>query len=222
MPTVEQRRAGTLAEVLTSPESFASTLTTILVDEYGTEALAWDPATIALELHDDFGVTLPQANFDRLMAGMALLTTDRFYKDLPAFVTLCNVLSGGAPPVDTWDPADAMECAWGITEALLLSPPEPEDEEPFCDEIRLYIGRVLEDEGILSSPDVLGIALPVQQRTPAPHVASATREVELARSQELTDIIKDSLRRLMDQITELPLSSGNVAGLLDRLHGKER
>jgi hypothetical protein len=95
-----------------------------LVDYYGTEFMPWSPETIRLETEEDFGVKWSNRNFDRLMAGVVLVTTDRFYKDLPDFIALCNCLSGSAASPGVFDPADAAECAWGITEALLLGPPD--------------------------------------------------------------------------------------------------
>ena len=44
-----------------------------------------------------------------------------------------------------------------ITESLLLEPHD--NPEPFCDEIRYYIGHMLKEEGFTSPPDVLRIAM---------------------------------------------------------------
>jgi hypothetical protein len=233
MPTTEQKRRDDLAAVLRDPESFATTLTAAFLDEYGTEGLGWAPETIALEIEDDFGVALPPASFGRLMAGITLLTTDRFYKDLPSFVTLCNVLSGDSVNPGLWDPADALECAWGVTEALLLGPPEDGDDEPFCDDIRYYIGHVLHDEGILDPPDVLRIALKepghlralgVAARHAAadPRIGAAIKQLEVRKTQEITETVRDSLTRLISQVEGLRLSSGDAAGLIERLTRKEK
>jgi hypothetical protein len=231
MPTTEQRRRAGLAEALRDPESFATTLAAIFLDEYGTTGLSWAPETIAMELRDDFGVEPPPANFGRLMAGITLLTTDRFYKELPTFVTLCNVLSGDSVNPGMWDPADALECAWGITEALLLGPPEDGDDEPFCDDIRYYVGHVLHDEGILDPPDVLQIALrePPHRRAleqaarhaaADPRIGDAIKRLEVHKTQEITDNVRDSLDRLITQVQGLSLSNGDTAGLIERLTRK--
>src|SRR4051812_29132260 len=114
--------------VLQDPESYATTLLVLLVDRFGTEALSWAPETIRTEMASEYGVALPPACFDRLMAAVTVITTDYFYKSLTRFIDLCNVLSfGGTFDPSVFDPADPYECAWGISEALLLSPPE-EDE----------------------------------------------------------------------------------------------
>jgi hypothetical protein len=228
MPTQSQRRMESLARTLTDPGTFATPLVTILLDEFGTEALQWRPETIALEITEAFGIAMPQANFDRLMAGIVIVSTDRFYKDLPTFIALSNCLSGATVAPGIWDPADAAECAWGITEALLLGPPEDGDDEPFVPEICGYIGHVLDDEGILDPPDVLKIAERGQGHAAArtrassvlsanPRISAAVRQIQEAKTGELEEIVRDGLRRLVDQMTGLRLGNGDAAGLLDKL-----
>ena len=57
-----------------------------------------------------------------------------------------NVLAGSEFDPETFDPADSAECAWAVTEALLLSPPDERDTQPvFSDEIRKYIQEMQED-----------------------------------------------------------------------------
>jgi hypothetical protein len=42
-----------------------------------------------------------------------------------------------------------------MTEALLIQPPDDDDENPFSEDIVAYIGQVLNQEGIISPPDIL-------------------------------------------------------------------
>jgi hypothetical protein len=217
-------------ETWENPRSFATTLVTLFHDEYyeakdaaGENCYSWDPRTILLEIKDDFGVELPRANFDRLMAGIHLVTADAFYKSVPTFIDICNVLSGGLYDPATWDPADAVECAWGITEALLLGPPSDEDEEPFSQEIRAYIGAVLDQEGILDPPDVLRIA--IRNGGQAARVRSqfdATTHVAISRTEaakvtEINDQIRSNLRTLLEQLEALHLAHGDVRALTGKL-----
>ena len=48
-----------MQEAWTSRETFASVLLTVFLDRFGTEALDWDPATITLEVEEEFNVELP-------------------------------------------------------------------------------------------------------------------------------------------------------------------
>jgi hypothetical protein len=185
----------------------------------------WHPGTILLEIRDDFGVELPPGNFARLMAGIHLVTSDAFYKSAPTFVEICNVLSGGIYDPATWDPADALECAWGITEAMLLAPPEDDDEEPFSREIRAYIGAALDEEGILNPPDVLRIAIRGSEHELANQVITqfddATRgtiaQTEAAKVAEINDHIRTNLRMLVGQLGALHLAHGDAGALAGRL-----
>src|SRR5687768_5208130 len=93
MPLITKLKP-TLRTILTNQETFATPLVVAMLDEYGTEFLTWSPRTIRMETEADFGIDWPQLNFDRLMAGVALLTTDAFYSSLPDFIDLCNILSG--------------------------------------------------------------------------------------------------------------------------------
>jgi hypothetical protein len=206
---------------------------TLFHDEYydakdaaGENCYAWHPGTILLEIQDDFGVELPRANFDRLMAGIHVITSDAFFKSTPSFIEICNVLSGGLYDPATWDPADAAECAWGITEAMLLAPPDDDDEEPFSREVRAYIGAALDQEGILDPPDVLRIAIRngghnqaarVHSQFDDPATHAAITQTEAAKVKEINDHVRSNLRMLIGQLEALHLAHGDVRALASRL-----
>jgi hypothetical protein len=212
-----------IQEVWSNPESFTTTLLVVFLDRYGTEGLKWDPATIAMEVEDDFGVSLSQEIFDRLIAGIQLLTTNDFYVSLPTFITLCNVLSGDTYNPNLWDPADSLEIAWGITEAILLSPPEAGEDEPFSDEIRAYIGFTLDQEGIMNPPDLLRLAIRSSQvmlqadYSDDPTMFGAIYEAEQQKTDEINQIIRKRLATLSDQLVRLPLRTGDARDVIRNL-----
>ena len=206
-----------ITEAWTSPETLATVLLTMFLDAFGTEALAWDPATITLEIEDEFNVDLPQQSLDKLIAAIQILTTDRFFKNTPDFVTFCNVLSGDEYRPDVFDPADAEEVAWGITEALLISPPDDEDPEPFSNEIRAYIGAVLDKEGIVNPPDILRIALRVARVSPSigdfsddPEMFNAVYAIESGKTADINNTIILRTKLLAAQLGALKLKNGKV------------
>lgn len=208
----------------TDPGTFATTLLVMFADRFGTAGLHWEPETILLSVEQDFKVALPPANFDRLMAAISLKLTDAFFKDLPTFIDICNVLSGDTFDPRVWDPADSAEIAWGVTEALLIDPPDPNDEEPFTDEIRAYIGAVLNAEGIITPPAILKIALrdsfDNQPGTYSddPEMFNAVYDFEASKTSAITKTLKDGINRLGKQLETLPLRTGDardvVAGLM--------
>jgi hypothetical protein len=216
-------------ELLRNPETFATTLVTVLIDTYGSEALTWDPETIALELRDDFNVELSAENFDKLMTGISLLTTDEFYLLVPEFISVCNILSGDTYDPRTWDPADAEEVAWGITEAMLLAPPDNE-EEPFTQEIRAYIGEVIDMEGIINPPDVLRIALRGSGKnlhnvpgefSDDPIMFESIYKLEQGKTDAIMGTLRKNLQQLTVQLSTLPLQNGDakkaIQGLISNI-----
>jgi hypothetical protein len=200
-----------------SPDTFASVLLAAYLDRFGTEALDWDPTTATLEIEDEFDVDLPQESLDKLMVAIQILTTDRFYRNLPDFIAFCNVLSGDEYRPDMWDPADAEEVAWGITEALVIYPPEDDDLEPFNEEIRTYIGSVLDAEGIINPPDILRIALRQARVSPSvedfsddPTMFNAVYDLEEGKKEDINRAIITRTQMLSDQFSQLQLVNGKT------------
>jgi len=217
MPNVMQ-------EAWKSPDTFASVLLTLYMDKFGTEALTWEPNTILLEIEEEFNVDLPQLALDKLLVGIQILTTDRFYKSLPDFISFCNVLSGDTYRPDMWDPADAEEVAWGVTEALLIYPPEDNDEEPFTDEIRAYIGAVLDREGLINPPDILRIALRQARVSPSiddfsddPTMFNAVYDLEEGKRADIENTIRMRTKMLAGQFKALKLENGQVDKIVKML-----
>lgn len=205
-----------------NPESFATTLVVLFIDNYGLEALSWNPATILMEIADDNGIELPSGNVDKLFAGIHIVTQDDFYESLPTFVDMCSIL-GGASAGDVHVP-DTHDCAWGITEALLLAPPDDKNEEPFSDDIRLYLAHILKNEGIISPPDVLKIALHGNIMPKISEDYSDDAEMfgsivaaEKEKTDSINNLIKNELRRLLGQLQDLPLSKGNTNDLIEKM-----
>jgi hypothetical protein len=135
-------------------------------------------------------------------------------------VALANVLAGDEFDPSVFDPADSAECAWAITEALLLSPPDDDDPEPFSPEVRTYVGKVLRDEGYVTPPDVLKIALDGDfaehvrySFADDPEMFSGIHDVQAGKTQEIESVIREGLSELLDQLKALPLQHGSVAEL---------
>jgi hypothetical protein len=214
------------------PRSYATTLVHMFHDRYHDPKIlarencyTWHPKTIAREIKDDFRVELPRLNLDRLLMGIWLVTSDEFYRDLPSFIDACNVLGGGPFDPTMFDPADAAECAWGITEALLLAPPDEDDEAPFSEEILAYIGKILDQENIIHPPDILrlgtrseGLAERIHgEFADEPELFSAIYQKEAQKSRDIDDFVRENLTELIMQLGALRLTQGDATGLLERL-----
>ena len=218
-----QQTVSAWKKIWVDRDVFATTLLIMGLDYYGPDLLTWHPETIKREIQDDFGVHLPKANFDRLMAAITIVTTDLFFKNLSRFVQLANVLAFDDFQPDEFEPADSMECAWAVTEALLLSPPDESDPEPFSLEVRKYIGFVLHEEGFVQAPDVLRLAVRdysssvTYDFTDDPEMFAAVNEVQTGKKDQVEATLRGCLQDLMGQLAALKLRTGTTDEIVKRL-----
>lgn len=213
------------------PEMYATSLFLMFCDKYRIprkpeedDPLGWDPHTILLHIEEDFDVAMPAANFDRLMTAIAIVTTDAFHKLVPDFINFCEILAGSTFDPRVWQPPGAAEIAWGITEALILSPPDEGEAEPFSPDIAAFIGQALDAEGIENPPDVLQIATGRAQTMPDaytddPETFTAINEVQRRKSEDISTMLRDNLLRLMQQIDSLPLANSDPKNSVRKLFG---
>lgn len=219
---------ATLRALLASENTFATVLLAIVADAYLDEGeeepwWSWHPTTLRMQIEEDFQVRLPKENLDKLLAAIALVTTNYFYKDVSRFIQLCNILSGDDFDPELFDWADAAEVLWGITEAGLLYPPDPEDPEDseFSPEIRGYIAFVLESEGIALPPDALrlgGAGMDLAGNfEDDPEMFQAVWAMQASRRDDLMRMLRENLQELVVQLDTLPLTNGSTADLVQQI-----
>lgn len=223
-PTSGAAVTRTVRTLLESPDVHATTLLVWALDTYGQECLQWHPTTLKMEIEADYKIRLPKGNLDKLLAAIAILTTDMFFKDVARFVQLANVLAGDDFEPDEFEPADAVECAVAVTEALLLVPPDDEDPEPFSRDVRLYIGHVLRDEGFVRPPDILRIALDGDRKLQVdgdyaddPELLAEINRVQADKTAEVEGAVRQMLTELLDQLQGLPLTQGSTSDLTKKI-----
>jgi len=215
--------------VLLDEGSYATTLIALVVDRYGDECLnnedgePWHPSTFKVQLEKDYGIELPKATLDKIMAAVSILTTNYFFRDVNKFVALANVLSGDDFQPDEFEMADALECGWAVFEAILLSPPE-DGEAPFSEEIQAYISQVLLNEGFVKAPAILriGVAPDFSDHVrfnfgDDPEMFSAIYEVQQGKSEEVTTIVRDNATELLQQLQVLPLRTGDTTDIAKKM-----
>ena len=187
--------------------SYAATLLSCFVKAYGVEGLEWDAGTIAEQIEKDFDIELPRANFNKLMAGIAVVTTDIFWRDTPRFIELCNALWDGRADETVFDPAEPHEIAWAVAEATLIWPRDEGEKVGYGP--AAYTRQALADDGINVPPDVLRLMFETApddfDLTDDPEVEMVARDLQNARSTEIDQIVRDRLRELAQQLQSLPL-----------------
>lgn len=213
--------------MLLSEDTFATPLLLLVLDRYGPEALTWAPETIRRELESDFQLQLPKYSIDKIMAAISLVTTNYFFKDVTKFIEICNILAGDDFEPDEFEPADAGEVLFAMTEALLLWPPDEEDpqDSEFSEEIREYIRQVLKEEGILKPFDVLRLAFEDDRAVQVdsdyaddPEMFAAIYEMQQEKQGDMKQMLLDNVEALKMQLQLLPLESGQTSAVVEQLN----
>ena len=213
--TTEKRKLQT---VLGDEDAFATSLLTIVLDTYGTAVLEWEPDTLWMGIAEDFGVTLPAVNRDKIQALLLVLTTNQPLVSVEAFNYVCNVLSGTEANFRSWDPLSPEEALWGIYEMMLhigidRAPKEPPPE--FSHEIRRYLGVILRDEGMFDPPDLLQIAEfdtanDIEQWADEPEMYNAFFDKSRTDRARLLEGLGHRLLALLREMNDLPLEFRNA------------
>jgi len=204
-----------------NPEALATPLLVLFLDHYGTEGLAWSPVTILMEIRDDFGEEPHPIVFDRLMAGIKLLTSNDYFVSTPDFCRLTCLLAG--EPSDVIP--EAEDCAWGITEAMLIHTPDTR-KDVFSREIRALLGHILDQEGIINPPDVLQLALRDKRDmnnqiqydfADDPSMFEAIADVQRDKTEYINTFIRRRMQTLLEQLRVLPVQTAQTEAVAVQL-----
>jgi hypothetical protein len=210
----KQLQSKSASSIWQNEAACAFPLLVLLIDRFGPEALAWTPMTIVMEIEVEFNVQVSRENFDKLMAAIHILNSNSFYKSLPDFIAFCLALCGEQDQI-----ADSWDIAWGMTEGMLINPPDKKDENPFTDEIRSYIGYILDRDGILVPPDVLRLgtrdkgdlaAMLKHDYAEDPEMYEAIFKTEKEKTDNINKMIHTKMLSLLQQLKSLSLNNGDV------------
>lgn len=201
--------------------TFATVLLAILFKLFGPEVLDWDGLTIQLEIKDRFGVDVPRRVYDKLMALITALSTDRVYKEVPLFDEFVSAINGEGMGIEQDIPA-VDDVAWAVAE-LSMNDPDPvtrDPKNPWSKDVQKYVRVVLDDEGMSIAPKVLDFA-PSKVRQlegmDAPEVYAGSWGSSQDRADEVDRWVDNMamtlIRQLMDlgielQPTEAPAAAG--------------
>lgn len=226
-----------LAQAWEKPDLYATCLLLLFLDQFQDQGenenpdlphspcTDWDPETIGLSLQE-LNIQLTAAAMSRLLVAIQIFSSNRFRQDLPTFNQFCNVLSGDVLTNDAFDPADLDEVAWGLTEAYLISVPDKNDPNPYSEDVKSFVARLVDDAGLMSTPSILQLGEPTEQRslpaefTDDPTMFSAIYAAEDQKNNDLSELLRDRLSLLLAQIQQLPLRNGSpekARELLQRL-----
>lgn len=139
------------SQLLTSSDTFAFTLMTILLAEYDQEVFDENPVVLFNRIEEDFRTTLPEEAENRINAAITAMTTDLFYTQFSAFKAITLALNEGdlGELVDGEDNEDlnAAEILWAITEVGLLNGDNfTETQEKLSESIAIGCNAIIDDE----------------------------------------------------------------------------
>ncbi len=188
-------------------EAFATTLVSALIMMYGIEVLEWDPLTIQLEVKDDLGIEMPRRVYDKMMALIGAITTDRVYTDVEVFDETVNAVTGHSIGVDH-DIPTVEEVAWTVNELGLIDPEpvsRPKDRR-FSKDIARYVRVVLDDAGMRRAPSILGFAssrtVPKEGHDAPAYYAGAWGSAQ-AQADEIDNWVTDLSEKLLMQLMDI-------------------
>lgn len=149
-------RNDDIGALFKNPQTPATVLLFLLVDELGTEWFDWEPETLDREIWAAWKATVPQDNKDKIWALVTCLTTNLFYQDLNCFIHTCNALNDSGSDFANFDPASVSDMAWAVAEIVLIDPPEKKDPSyQFSPEVVAYMSAEMDREGFTKPPRIL-------------------------------------------------------------------
>jgi hypothetical protein len=208
-----------VAEAFQDPKLFVSSAVILLIDNFGTEVIHWDPAAIQTELEETFNIKVSRRLNDKINSGLSLLASDLYHRSLEAFTAINNgmnfkTVSDKQISFSTLD--DIMR---GVTEARLLEGPEIYDAAGFSHPIARYTGELLASEGITNPPNALEFA-EFDEEESAQRDISLAGDILMAESywskqdeerKELNAIANERMENVIEQIRKLPLQNGELS-----------
>lgn len=191
-------------QALESPETFSTVLFALLNEKYEDQWLYWDPATIYMELRDDFDCDPASETMDRISSLQVLMTSGEFFNNTQAFMAIANTMVSGAPAFNVFDPIDVAEAAWAIAEASFLR-----EFLPFSYSVSKYLRIILEAEGYGDNyPDIFDEVFEKKQ----PKLADEVREEAIKTLRDksrdaIAEFIHEQLHDMVYQFHELGMEN---------------
>ncbi len=208
-----------MSDLLSSRSTVGTPLLLLTLDRFGFEALQWESEVVNQELEALSDGRVPETNKDKVNALILALTTDRFHMDEQAFSSVCNALGGENRPVvfTSFDPPHVDEMAWTVWETALYDPPTEDDplEDRFSDRVKTFIRTILEERGFMFAPQPLDF---IELRSNPDIDEDLVQEVWNVQQRDadlVTGFVKNRMREMLDQVSQLDLREGSVSTLVE-------
>lgn len=213
----------TKKELYFSGEGFGTSLLVSVIDEFSTEFLDWEPETLEMEFSDKYGVAPSRGTLDRIEAAKGLLKSNIFYRDLASFSMVCRALNFRRVSSGEFIPADLNDVMWAITEADILLGGTDGGDTVFSTPVSLYVGKLLEEQGILDPPKILSFArmkrlgISNQALAEMPDLGEIFEANQADTRGELEELATAKLKMMFTQIGGLKLDNTDLSDYNKRI-----
>ena len=210
MPLLKTSKIGS---ILQNEETYATSLMALLLSEFTEDILYFEPESIWLDVRDVYGVEIPQVNKDKVQAMINLLTSNQLYVDPIVFNACCQAFNDQEVTFNSFEPVGVEEAAWGVIE-IALNDKDGTPEDKFSEEVKRFIGAIVDFRGLLTPPPVLA-SLAKSDEDPSegmnqyaddPAMFSGMWELANSNTKDVTGYTEDRLRGLMQELQSLPLN----------------
>ena len=188
--------------IVQHPGTLGTVLYTVAIRYLGPEIHNFEPETVEMEMRDELGFDLPPVNHDKLMAIINSVGTNAFYRDPMAFFAVSQLLSGSPDPFDMTDPLLPAEMAWAVAEVQL----NDDTPEKFSPDVAALVGSVLNDDGFVQPPGILGFAKMPYRYTGSDTQADLNQQKNASteHAKVVNDYVKEQALLLYKQLSGLP------------------
>ena len=139
------------------------------------------PEFLRHDLEELLGSSIPDSNWDRLQAGLSVLSSDSFDTDWVVFNNFCHLFNFGSVDFETFEPVSATDVTNTLAEARMIRGSVDYTGLELSDEVKALIGQVFVEYGLCQSPVFLRETLmPSTQREKDAEISEACKEKEEA------------------------------------------
>jgi len=183
----------------------------LLIRQFRTDYLEWEPETCWSEIQHEFGTTVSELNRNKIQATKTCHLVDGPYERWNIFEKVTVSLSGMFPKFDMIQKPTPHACAFAVETMSHVR------DKKFSDEVYRYIASVLLDDGVCYAPPPLEacneylakfVTSDLQKKTKAGVDKKAqptfdgTREedIQIFKSTSVIDFVKYNQTQLLHQI----------------------
>jgi hypothetical protein len=134
--------------------------------------------------------------YNKYMAGVEIIKTNRYWKHLPSFLTLAHAITYGHVYAGELIMTTMEAASWSVVEAVLLCPDVSLEECEFTDDIKTYIVKRAEYENQFGLTLSSFIDDDEIKKIDSPHLNTWL----VTRTQELLGAIKKEFKRRHEEI----------------------